>query len=128
MATILYLRLDANGDPVFDPNVALADADAVRQAIQTRLLLFEGEWFEDLNEGTPLFQQILGVIKKAGNQDVASLAITARIAGSPFVTGVSDISSSVDEKRKLTYSATAQTIFGPVPVTFTPGSAASLGA
>lgn len=126
MATILYLRLDASNDPVFDPAVALADGAAVKQAIQTRLLLFAGEWWENLNEGTPLFQQILGAIKKKGNQDLASLALTARIAGTPFVSSVGKVAASVDTTRALHFSATAQTIFGPVQVNVAPGFSAGL--
>jgi len=34
--------------------------EAVRQKVQTRLLLFQGEWFADLGAGTPWLQQILG--------------------------------------------------------------------
>lgn len=128
MATILYLRLDASYDPVFDPNVALQDVDAVNQAVQTRLLLLQGEWWENLNEGTPLFQQILGIIKqKAGSQSLASLALSARISGTPFVTAVQNVTAVVDATRKLSFSAKIQTIFGVTQVNVSPGSQASLG-
>ena len=128
MATILYLRLDAANDPVFDPNVALEDLQAVDQAIKTGLLLFEGEWFEDANVGLPLFQQILGVVKRSGNQDLATLAIIAQISKTPFVSGVINAQSQVSPNRNLNFSATAQTVFGTTPVNFTPPAfTASLG-
>ena len=44
-SSILYLRLDANYDPIFDPDAELSDLQAVAQAIRTRLLLFMGEWW-----------------------------------------------------------------------------------
>ena len=127
MATILYLRLDEEYDPVFDPNSALEDLQAVDQAINTRLLFLQGEWFENLDDGTPLFQQILGVTKQADNQTLAALALTQRIAGTPFVSGVQNVVATVNAKRQLSYSAIAQTVFGPVQTTFSPGAAASLG-
>lgn len=128
MAIILYLRLDETNDPVFDPNAVLEDLDAVTQAIDTRLKLLQGEWWENLNEGLPLFQQILGVSRKKGSQDLASLSIIARIKGTPFVSSVVNVNSSLDATRKLNFSAVAQTSFGSVPVVFNPGSSASLGA
>lgn len=130
MAQILYLRLDSSYDLVWDPNVALQDLQAVEQAIQTRLLLLEGEWFENLNEGTPLFQQILGAIKTTGGQTLAALALTARIQGTPFVSAVQNVTATVNSAtRALSFSATAQTNFGTaqVAVSPAPGQIASLG-
>ena len=37
-ASIVYLRLDADNDPIFDPGAELSDLEAVAQAIKTRLL------------------------------------------------------------------------------------------
>lgn len=57
-----YRELDANGDYVigFQSGNMLTGADAVEQAILTRLRLWMGEWWEDLSEGLPMTQKILG--------------------------------------------------------------------
>lgn len=122
MSTILYLKLDETNDPNFDLSAVLEDLEAVQQAILTRLLLFQGEWFENLDEGLPLFQKIVGY----KNQQAAALAITARVIGTPFVSGVKDVSVS-NTNRQLSYAATAQTVFGQAQVTATPGAAAVIG-
>jgi hypothetical protein len=125
MASILYLRLDSSYDPVFEPSAELSDLEAVRQAVQTRILLFEGEWWENLNEGTPMFQLILGYRQFKGNQQVAALAITKRIMGTPYVSSVSNILVGFDPvKRRMTFTATVITTFGTFQITMSPGSAA----
>jgi hypothetical protein len=123
MALIQYLRLDADYDPVFIPAASYADLDAVRQAIQTRLMLFEGEWWEDLQEGTPMFQSILGASGSPKSQAAMELALNRRISGTPYVSAVSDQVVAFDKAtRSFAYGAVAQTSFGPVPVAFNPGS------
>ena len=59
--SVKYRRL-INGDYSFGRNNGdfLTGIDAVSQAIRTRLLLLKGEWWEDTEQGLPLFQSILG--------------------------------------------------------------------
>jgi hypothetical protein len=128
MSTISYLRLDAEYDPVFDPASALTDLQAVEQAIKTRILLFEGEWWENLSEGTPMFQQILGQRATPTALQAMALALTARISGTPYVSSVQDVTVSFNAaSRALSYQATVQTAFGTVQVSNEPGDSASLG-
>jgi hypothetical protein len=128
MAVIQYLRLDADYDPTFVPLASLTDLEAVRQAIMTRLALFEGEWWENLTEGTPMFQSILGASGSARSRAAIGLALAQRISGTPYVSAVDEQVIEYDQvARKLTYSAVAQTSFGPIPITVSPGSSASLG-
>jgi len=129
MSVITYLRLDADYDPVFDPNVALTDLQAVEQAIKTRILLFEGEWFENLNEGTPMFQDILAHQANPANLANMELALTARISGTPYVAAVLNITITFNPvTRALSYSATVQSVFGQVKIdNFSVGAMASLG-
>ena len=56
MATIKVRRLDEMYDPEFGggKNSYVSDLDAVAQIIKSRLLLFKGEWWEDLNIGLPV--------------------------------------------------------------------------
>jgi hypothetical protein len=125
MNTITYLQLDADGDPILNPAASLTDKDAVRQAILTRLLLFQGEWWEDLNEGTPWFQTILGTRVTPNNQQVMTQALAARITGTPYVTAIQNLDVAFDPvARKFSFSATVQTAFGTVSIIFEPGALA----
>lgn len=127
MSSITYLRLDADYDPVFDNTATLTDLDAVRQVIQTRLLLFEGEWWENLNDGTPMFQTILGKRATPQGLQIMGMALTARVAGAPYVASVQNISPVFDPvARGFSYNANAITTFGVVPVVFAPGAVAGL--
>ena len=128
MAQIQYLRLDADYDTVWIAGAALTDLPAVTQAILTRLKLFEGEWWENLVLGTPMFQSILGASGTARNQQVMAMLLNQRVKGTPFVSGVQDSTVSYNQAtRQFTYSAIAQTAFGPVPISFSPGSSATIG-
>lgn len=126
-SVISYLRLDASYDPVFDPASALTDLAAVVQAIKTRIFLLQGEWWENLNEGTPLFQEILGARATPKGQQIMALALSARIAGTPYVTAVQNVTVTFNpETRLFTYSATVQTAFGVTTITLTPGQLAGV--
>lgn len=127
-AAITYLRLAEGFEPVFDPEAELTNLQAVAQAINTRLLLFKGEWWENLNEGTPYFQQILSQRATPQNLQVMALALANRVSTTPFVSSVTDISCTInDATRLLMFSCIAKTSFGSVPVTFSPGVSASVG-
>jgi hypothetical protein len=87
---------------------------AVAQAIYTRLMLFRGEWFLDLTEGTPWYQQILGKPRGPADYDTA---LRSRIAGTPYVARLIDYASSYNPTlRTLTVGCTVNTAFGPVTV------------
>jgi hypothetical protein len=120
MATFAYLQLDDAYDPIFADGTALTDAAAVAQAILTRLKLFFGEWWENLNLGLPVFQQMLGQLGSARGIAAMELAITQNIAGlTPYVTAVTDVQVSFVAGR-LTYTATVQTIYGAVTISNVP--------
>lgn len=87
--------------------------EAVAQAIKTRLQLRTGEWFIDLEEGTPYSTQILG----KGTQSLYDHAIQERILGTLGVSTITDYSSTLDNTRKLTVSATVLTIYSDDAVT-----------
>jgi hypothetical protein len=117
MSAISYLRLDEEYDPVFDPGAVLVDAQAVEQAIKTRLMLFQGEWWEDLNEGTPMFQKILGSRASVSGQQIMSQALAARVSGTPYVTAVEDVTIGFNSAvRNFSFQTKAQTAFGLVSV------------
>lgn len=127
-ATISIRALDANHDPIYGNGAAafLTDIDAVAQIIQTRLLLFEGEWWADLGDGLPMFQEILGT-NNARKTTVISDAIRDVIAGTPYVTNVGAIYSNFNAStRQYTFACEVHTAFGTVTVQFQPGNSASV--
>lgn len=123
--TITYLLLDADNDPIFDPSSQLVDAAAVSQAILTRLRLWLGEWWENLNLGLPVTQKILGQLATSQGVAAMNLLIQQQIEGVPYVTAVLDV-SSIFSNGRLGFSAKVQTQFGAVLVTNLPGNSASL--
>lgn len=126
-ATIQYLQLDANNDPIFDPSANLTDAEAVNQAILTRLRLFLGEWWEDVNLGLPVFQSILGQLGSSQGLAAMTLAVQQNIEGGPYVTSVDNVEVTF-ENGVLSITASAFTQFGPVAISTAPAlNADSLG-
>ncbi len=126
---IQCLRLDDNHDLIWDTSATLTDANAVAQIIETRLLLFLGEWWENTAIGLPVFQLILGQL--GSNQGIAAmtLAVQQNIEGAPFVTAVSAVSVVFADGR-LSITASAQTTFGTVNISTTTApavTAAGLG-
>jgi hypothetical protein len=127
MPSIQYLRLDATNDPIFVPQAALVDGYAVAQAILTSLRLFLAEWFENIKLGVPMFQSILNAPGTARSQQVMASLLNQVVLSVPYVSSVQDAVVIYDPAiRSFKYSAVANTAFGPVPVTISPGSSASI--
>ena len=125
MAAFAYLQLDSDYDPIFTASSSLTNGEAVAQAIQTRLKLFMGEWWEDLTQGLPVTQAMLGALGSSINLEAIKLAIVQRITGTPYVTNVLSVEVTfVGGVYK--FSATAQTYFGVVTASATPGQSASI--
>lgn len=112
-----YRALDTNFDSTFcsgQTRFLVNTPDAVAQAVRTRLLLLQGEWFLDVTEGTPYATQILG----AGTQATRDVAVQNRILGTQGVSAITAYSSSVDPKtRRFSVSATIDTIYGQTTIT-----------
>lgn len=116
--TMRYRRLDKDHDYTFGQGRGsyLTGVDAVAQAIMTRLLLFTGEWWEDREDGLPLWQKMLGAYKV--RPEAIDRLIQARILGTPNVTGISSIQSGFNvETRSYSFTAVVDTAFGQVTVT-----------
>ncbi len=117
MATVIVRALDANGDPRRGAGISnfLADLDAVAQILATRLRLLRGEWFENLAEGTPLFQQLLG---HPTNSDAVGLLLRERILGTPYVTSIQSMQVVYQPAgRNFSFFASVLTRFGAVTLT-----------
>jgi hypothetical protein len=129
---IAVRALTATGDVQYGNSAAsfIYDIEAVTQIILTRIRLFEGEWWEDLSQGTPMFQSILGAPANPKSQAAIHLIIQQRILGTPYVTGI--LASTLmfnRDTRQFTFSCTVSTVFGTIVVTNVPqpssGTAAS---
>ena len=106
---------DPGGDYTFAQgpnNFWINQREAVAQAVKTRLLLEQGEWFLDKSEGTPYDTQILGM----GKTPLYDQAIRARILGTQGVTGIADYSSTLDTTRNLKVRAVIDTVYGQTTV------------
>jgi len=73
-----YRILDKNGDYTLGQNSMKQDKEAVAQAIQTRLGLLYRQWWENTEDGLPLFEKILGAY--GDNKEMIDILISERIA------------------------------------------------
>ena len=129
MPTIAMRKIDANHDPIAGAgaNAFVYDLDAVAQLIQTRLLMFTGEWWANLIDGLPLFQKILGVAGAGKANDVVSGIIQNRITGTPYVLELQDITTIYQPNaRSFSFSCSVITSFGNLQVCIGPGSQATI--
>lgn len=118
MSTIRVRKLDENWDVTYGngQNDYLVDGDAVVQIIESRLRLWLAEWWEDRNEGLPMFQKILGV--KGSSKAIVDSLIQKRISGTKYVTGIKSFESSFNvETREYQCLASVYTQFGTILVT-----------
>lgn len=109
-----YRTLTPEGDYSFGFGNAsfVTDTEAVRQAIQTKLGMFKGEFWEDLKDGLPFFEQVAGNF----NKSVADMVIRSRILDTPHVSGIQFFRSQISTDRKYSMTATVNTDFGAVSV------------
>ncbi len=108
----------ATGDMTFgrgSGNFLKDSPAAVAQRAKTRLNLWEGDWYLDLADGLPQFQQILGF----KNIALAQALIRERIANTPFLINITDFSVIWNnQERTLTVLGKASTIFGALVFNF----------
>lgn len=116
---MFYRRLDENGDYSFGHGKSsfASDIEAVAQAIETKIKLFKGEFWYDVQDGTPMFQDILGQKLSNEGKNAIDIIITDRILKIPEVSTVLSYSSEID-KINRTYNAVivVETIYGTLEV------------
>jgi hypothetical protein len=114
-----YRRQSATGDYTFGQSAAnflVNSAEMVAQSIKTRLLLWQGEFFLDVTEGTPWSQDILGV----RTNPTYDLVIQNRILETPGVSGILEYESFLDGRaRHLSVRALVNTIYSTQPIRVT---------
>lgn len=110
------LALDVNGDLVIGTDLTFTvGLAAVEQGIRLRLLMFLGEWFNDLERGVPWLQSILG--KKFAETQIRQIFYDA-IAGSPGVTAVRSLSVDFSALTRIcSVRFVAQTTYGVTSTT-----------
>lgn len=107
-----YRKLSESGDYVFGNgqlDFLVNTPDMVAQKIKTRLLLWLGEWFLDVEEGTAWLQGVLGKQQESTRDTV----IRTRILETEGVTSIVSYESIVDaDNRRLSVSLIVDTIYG----------------
>ena len=96
-----YRALDSNGDYSFGKSMQEFKAynDAVVQAVYTNLRLLKGEWWEDINEGFPLFQSAL---KTSGTDDhikAVDMMVKERILSTTGVVDIVSFESNLEDRK-----------------------------
>ncbi|HEC73106.1 MAG TPA: hypothetical protein ENI26_01900 [Methylophaga aminisulfidivorans] len=108
--------LDENGDIVTYGDIFISGREEIAQTCVTRLNLFLGEYFRDVTDGTPWFQQILG---KFGNLNNVESLLRNRIARTPGVVRLLSFNLDYDlQKRTITVSSYVLTKFGETEVLY----------
>lgn len=74
---------------------------AIAQAIRTKVLLFYGEWWENIGVGIPMFQSIVGQMNSDAVRTSATLLITKRVQEVPGVLSVDDVAIELLDRAML---------------------------
>lgn len=95
----------------------LSDIEEVAQTVTTRLRLFLGEYFRDITDGTPWFEQVLG---KGSSLEGKEAAIKNRIVRTGGVTQLTSFSTDFNiNTRTYTVNAGILTPFGTTQIIVT---------
>ena len=109
----MTLALDSTHDLVLGSRNGIGiakDGVAVAQGILTRLQLFKGEWYLDIEAGTPWFQKIF-----ADGSDIRIIEaeIKRQILATPGVRSISTFFLDIDKPtRAVTITSEIQSDFG----------------
>jgi len=102
--------LDANGDITTSGQQFTTERDEIAQTVKTRLRLYLGEYFRDITDGTPWWEQILG---KPKSQSAAESAIKNRIVRTDGVVRLTSFSTDFDrDTRKFSITCGILTTYG----------------
>lgn len=108
--------LDANGDIVTRGVQFISGRDEIAQTIKTRLALFLGEYFRNIKDGTPWYEQILG---KFVSLDMVEAVLRTRIANSPGVIRLTEFGTDFDlDSRKYSLHASVLTEYGILEIDY----------
>ncbi len=103
-------RLEDVGDIATSGAQFLSDQKEIAQTVMTRLKLFLGEYFRDILDGTPWYQEILG---KGQSLEVRDAIIKRRVLRTNGVLSIFKYSSEFDlQSRQYLVSMGIVTSFG----------------
>lgn len=116
---MIYRRLDKNGDYVLGTgsNNFYSNNQAVAQAVITWLKLLRAEWWENVNNGLPLWQSILGQPGSEINRHSVDNIIQERIrdlrlGDQPLIEVINNYESDWDNiNRSYKFTCTLTTIY-----------------
>lgn len=109
-----YRKLDKNDDYTFGKRDGFHfDTEAVAQAVKTRLLLLRGEWWENPDDGIPLFEEILGQHFRTDESPAeVDLILSERMVSTTGVVEIMDFSSKINpDTREYFANVTIRTIY-----------------
>ena len=91
--------------------------DAVAQGLKQRILLFKGEWFANLDEGVPYYDNEetgeVGILGSKFNEERIRAAIRSVILATPGVSSIRSLSAQYDgATRTVTIAWNVVTTFG----------------
>lgn len=100
--------LQENGDITTNGRQFVEGIESVEQLIKTRLRLFLGEYFRNIKDGTPWWQQVLG---KNRSRAIAEATIRDRIAQTEGVVRITEFTATYTE-RTILINASVMTRYG----------------
>lgn len=109
-----YRKLDENGDYTIGRRDEMYEGtEAVAQAVKTRLLFLFGEWWENRQDGTPLFEKVLGQrLRTDETPDEIDLVFSERISSTQGVSEITRFESKIEaESRAYTAEITIKTVY-----------------
>ena len=116
---MIYRLEDKDGDYTLGRGDSgwLSGPAAVAQAIVTSLKLLLGEWWEDVNNGLPLWQSILGqpgseVNKLSVDNIIRERILETNLNGTPLVSSIDDYVGTYNANtRAYSFTAIVTTIY-----------------
>lgn len=101
---------DVTGDIVTRGQQFIGEREEIAQTVLTRLRLFLGEYFRDITDGTPWYEQILG---KFSSLATVEAVLRARIANTPGVIRLTSFTTDFNiDTRKYSVTAGILTKYG----------------
>lgn len=115
-------KLDPTTNDIVTSGVQfISEREEIAQTIKTRLRLFFGEYFRDVNDGTRWWEDVLG---KGQGEPAREAAIKRRIAQTDGVVQIVKYDSDFNiQAREYSISAEVLTPFGQITVVFDGGTA-----
>lgn len=107
-------KLDENGDLLIESGLLFLhdrEDELTQQKVAIVLRTYRGEWFVDLSEGVPYFQEIL--VGK-NNKDLADVIIRSAIQNTEGVEDVLSFSSTLNSSGQYIVSFRATTTDGEI--------------